>query len=236
MWRRGAIVALLLFGSIPIGSAIFRTAAVLAPDGGLARTLRRGYEAIDGEPALVRMVEQRFRDHTAVTLLHIVPGALFLALAPLQFSSRFRSRHLRFHRWSGRLLVAVLTVSAATGLYFGAVIPIAGFGELSSTAVFGALTLVAVARGFLAARRRDFVRHREWMIRAFAIAIGVSSIRVIATFMQIFVKTTPERTVAISFWLGWALTLAAAELWIRATSTSARTYSSAVPGTGSVSG
>jgi len=231
-----AIVALLLFGSISIGSAIFRAADVLAPDGVLARMQHRAYEALDSEPALLRMVEQRFRDHAAATFLHIVPGALFLALVPLQFSARFRNRHLRFHRWSGRLLLAVLTISAITGLFFGAVIPIAGFGELSSTAVFGALILVAIARGFLAARRRDFARHREWMIRAFAIALGVSSIRVIATLMQLFVKTTPERTVAVSFWMGWALTLAAAELWIRATSTSARTYSSAVPDTGSASG
>jgi uncharacterized membrane protein len=233
---RHRTAALLLFGSISIAAAVFRVFGVLDPAGPVANVERRVFAWMNSDENLLLIVEQRFADHAAATLLHVVPGALFLALAPLQFSSRFRSRHLRFHRWSGRLLLVAVAVSAVTGLFFGVVIPIAGFGEASSTGVFGALILFAIVRGYLAVRRGDLARHREWMIRAFAIAIGVSTIRLIAAVMQLIVKTTPERTVAISFWTGWAVTLLAAELWIRATSTSARTYSSTVPDTGSASG
>ena len=45
----------------------------------------------------------------------------------------------------GRVLVALVTISAMTGLFFGAVIPLTRFGERSSTAFFGALILIAVA-------------------------------------------------------------------------------------------
>lgn len=227
------VAALLAFAAISIASAVVRTAAVVAPDGSLARAQRRLFVAMASDPALVRVSEERFRGHAAATLLHVIPGAIFLALAPLQFSERFRSRHLRAHRRIGRMLLALAAVSAAGGLFFGAVIPLTGFGERSSTAFFGALFLVAVARGFVAARRRDIDRHRRWMTRAFAIALGVSTIRVIAAVLQLFVRTTPERTVTISFWLGWGVTLAAAELWLR--SRSGRTYRSADPDTYSAS-
>lgn len=53
------------------------------------------------------------------------------------------------------------------------------------------------------------------MIRAFAVAIGISTIRVIGGFVQMRAMTTPAQTVTISFWSGWTLTLVVAETWIR---------------------
>jgi len=50
-----------------------------------------------------------------LTLVHIVPGLLFMLLGPLQFSSTIRARHLRWHRWSGRVFVVcgvVIGISA----------------------------------------------------------------------------------------------------------------------------
>jgi len=46
-----------------------------------------------------------FARHVALTFIHILPGALFLALAPFQFVPNVRQKHLQFHRWMGRVLV-----------------------------------------------------------------------------------------------------------------------------------
>src|SRR4051812_31241725 len=43
-------------------------------------------------------VDARFAAHPAITLLHVVPGGVFLTLALLQFSSTVRNRYIRFHR------------------------------------------------------------------------------------------------------------------------------------------
>jgi hypothetical protein len=40
--------------------------------------------------------------------------------------------------------------------------------------------LVALSRGFAAARRREFQAHREWMLRAAAIGTGIATVRVVA--------------------------------------------------------
>ena len=46
-----------------------------------------------------------FARHVTLTLIHILPGALFLVLAPLQFVPGIRAKHLRLHRWMGRVLL-----------------------------------------------------------------------------------------------------------------------------------
>jgi uncharacterized membrane protein len=161
----------------------------------------------------------RFAAHPLWTLLHIAPGGVFLRLAPLQFSSSFRNRHLRFHRRSGRVLVVAGLLSGAGSLYFGLLMPF-GPGEAIVIALFGGLYLVAVGRGLFAIRKRDIGRHREWMVRAFAIALAISTIRVIGAFLDLTLTPAgwrPQEIFALSLWTGWAGMLLAAELWIRYT-------------------
>ncbi len=212
---------------------MFRAAATIRPRGAIAEAQRDALRSINGDENLLLEYEARFAGRPAMTLLHVMPGAFFLSLGLLQFSSRIRRRFIGFHRWSGRLLLAAAVISGMTGLYFGVVIPVAGFGEASVIALVGAFLMVAVVRGFLAIRRGDAARHREWMIRAFAACIAVSTVRVIGGIIQLFMPMPPVPTIVISFWSGWVITLGAGEVWIRLTSRSARTYSSAGRGIGS---
>src|ERR1700679_10912 len=52
----------------------------------------------------------------ALTFVHIIPGALFMILAPLQFVPGIRARHLWFHRFSGRILVVLGLIIGITAL------------------------------------------------------------------------------------------------------------------------
>ena len=171
-------------------------------------------------PEDLRRFDSRFADHPILTVLHILPGGIILVLAPLQFSSRIRSRHIRFHRWSGRFLVAAGLVAGVSALFFGLRVPFGGFGERSATAVFGGLFLFAVVRAFVAIRRHDVECHREWMIRAFAIAAGTATVRLVGPVWDIALTPAGYRAPAIfalSLWSGWGFTAAVAELWIRHT-------------------
>jgi uncharacterized membrane protein len=162
----------------------------------------------------------RFAANPIATLLHILPGGILLILAPLQFSLRIRNRHLRFHRWSGRILVLSGLVSALAGLYFGVLMPYGGLGEVTAIAFFGCLFVVSLVRGFLAIRRHQLASHREWMIRAFAIALGIGTVRLVSGALDIALTPEglqPTSLFALSLWTGWAVTLGAGELWIRYT-------------------
>jgi hypothetical protein len=55
-----------------------------------------------------------FLKNPTIVALHVVLGGVYLALAPFQFVKRIRSRHPDYHRWVGRLLVAVGLVAGVT--------------------------------------------------------------------------------------------------------------------------
>ena len=60
--------------------------------------------------------------------------------------------------------------------------------------------------------------HRQWMIRLFAVGIGIAVVRVVATPMIAILR--PERIqdiMGLTFWTGWVLSVGFAELWIQVT-------------------
>ena len=158
-----------------------------------------------------------FVAHPALTLFHVIPGGIFLTLAPFQFSSRIRTRHVRFHRWSGRVIVLAALPAGLSGLLLGALFPYGGPAAASAVFVAGALLLAALIQGFIAIRRRDVTRHREWMIRMFSIGIGIATIRVVALVLFAITHARVETLAGLSFWIGWVFSFGAAELWIRHT-------------------
>ena len=165
-------------------------------------------------------VDHRYANHPVVTLLHVLPGAVLLVLMPLQFSPRVRNRFITFHRWSGRFLLLTSMVVVPAGLFFGVGMPWGGAGEAVGVTLAGALFLVSVSLAFLAIRKGDVARHREWMVRAFAIAIGISTVRVVGLVFDVTLTAAgvrPPAVFVLSIWTGWLLTIGVAETWIRYT-------------------
>ena len=162
-----------------------------------------------------------FLDFPTIVALHVVLGAVYLALAPLQFVKRIRSRHLAYHRRAGRLLVAIGLVVGVTALFTGLVIPFSGWAERVIIGLFGTFFLFALLRGFVHVRAGRINPHREWMIRAFAIGLSIATQRLI--FVPAFfllADPTLEQVQAISaaaFGAAFVVHAGAAEAWIRLT-------------------
>ncbi len=177
---------------------------------------------IDSPPhseAMLAEVDNKYGNHRFTTLLHIVPGGIFLPLAPIQFIPAIRNRYLRAHHWLGRALMIAVLVSGAAGMFFGVFHPIGGMREAVGIVIFGAFLFVCVIRAYIAIRRGQVERHREWMIRAFAVALAISTVRVVATGLDFTGAwgDDPRQQFAVSIWSGWLITMAVAELWIRYT-------------------
>jgi uncharacterized membrane protein len=176
-------------------------------------------------PASARGLNERPR----ATLLHVLPGAIFFILVPLQFSRRIRARHPAFHRWNGRAILVTAGASALAGMYLGIASAYGGPLESAATTIFGGWFLLAAARAWRAIRRRDVARHREWMIRMFAIGIGISVIRMagLANLLVTGPESINQLNFALDLWVGWLLSAAVAELWIIRTRTRATAESEA---------
>src|SRR4051812_35249287 len=88
-----SLVTGLVWGTVMLLAVIGVAAAV-----GRMLSLGRGAGPPPSDPTDVGYVKSPL-----LTMFHVVPGVLFLALGPLQFVRRIRARHPRFHRRSGRV-------------------------------------------------------------------------------------------------------------------------------------
>jgi len=128
--------------------------------------------------------DARFVRHPWLTYLHIGPGVLYMVGATLQLTYWFRRHHYSVHRRLGRILLGAGLLTGASAVVIGLLFPIGGPVEMSATVVFGVWFLVCLVLAFRAIRAADIVRHLRWMMRAFAIGVGVGTIRIwIALFV-----------------------------------------------------
>jgi uncharacterized membrane protein YozB (DUF420 family) len=154
---------------------------------------------------------------TLPLVLHIVSASLYSVLGAFQFSSGFRRRRPGWHRVAGRLLVVLGLVVALSALWLTIFTPLfEGSGRLYQVfrLVFGSAMVLSIVLGFRAIRHRDVVRHRAWMIRAYAIALAAGA--------QVFTLGIGEAIVgkgdtsnALFAGAGWVINLAVAEWIIR---------------------
>jgi uncharacterized membrane protein len=155
-----------------------------------------------------------FARHVALTFVHILPGALFLGLAPFQFARGFRQKHLHLHRWSGRVLVISGLIIGVSALIMSFTMNIGGSNETAATTLFAIVFLICLGKAYRYIRHRDVARHREWMIRAYGVGLGVATTRPIVGMFFAFHRMTPHEFFGIAFWLGFTITFIAAEFWI----------------------
>ncbi|HET9302946.1 MAG TPA: DUF2306 domain-containing protein [Propionibacteriaceae bacterium] len=159
--------------------------------------------------------EARYVAHPWLAYLHMTPGVLYLLGAPLQLSERFRTKHYTAHRRLGRVLVTAALVSVSLALIFGLRFPWGGTPEAIATAVFGCWFLACLLLAVRAIRRGEVSIHRRWMIRAFAVGVGVGTIRIWIGLLLGTGLLDFHDTFAVAFWIGLSLNVLAAEWWIR---------------------
>lgn len=161
-----------------------------------------------------------FARHRLLTMVHIMPGLVFMLLGPLQFARRLRSRKPRLHRWTGRVFLVSGFLIGVTALVMSPQMAIGGTNETAATMLFAGIFLLSLIKAYLSIRRGNVALHREWMIRAFAIGSAVATIRpIVGAFFatRSITHLTPHDFFGTAFWLGFTLQLIAAEVWINYT-------------------
>jgi uncharacterized membrane protein len=114
------------------------------------------------------------------------------------------------------VLLSAGFVSGIFALAFGLPLAFGGVWEAIATVVFGSWFMACLVTAFVSIRRGYAVRHRRWMIRAFAVCVGIGTVRI---WIGVFALAGLEFTDAFAagFWVGFALHVAAGELWVRTT-------------------
>lgn len=200
-WR--LLVGLLLLCTIPVGAGVVRV-----------RELLLG--------AAITPDNARFFAAPAPVILHVVTASAFALLGGLQLLPGFRLRFPAWHRRVGWLLVVCGIGAALGGLWMQVSYPLRPNPLLAALRwLFGSAWIVCVAQGILAARRRAFVAHGAWMVRAYAIAMGAGTQALLLVPWVVLIGMPPAGAEALLMGLGWLGNLALAE-WLLQRGTWAR--------------
>src|SRR5437867_130817 len=103
--------------------------------------------------------------------------------------------------------------------------PFAGRGEALVIALVAGWFIASLARAVVAIRQKQVARHREWMIRAASVALGISIVRLVAAGLDLVLLPAAiptQRIFVLSISVGWAISIGASEWWIRRTRPRAR--------------
>jgi len=144
-------------------------------------------------------------------LSHFLGGAVVIIAGALQFNAGLRARHLRWHRWLGRLYVTGVVIGGIAGFYLafytaGGLVARFGFALLAVCWV--GTTLVA----YLQIRRGNVAVHRAWMIRSYALTLAALTLRIdIPLFLMSGVSF--EEAYPVIAWLCWVPNILVAE-WL----------------------
>lgn len=104
-------------------------------------------------------------------------SSIALLIGPWQFLGTLRSRWLTVHRWIGRVYSAAVAAGWITSL------PIATHAKTGAAASAGFVTLgllwiSSTMCGYTTGRLRQLQRHREWMIRSYALTAAAITLRI----------------------------------------------------------
>nr|WP_230416549.1 DUF2306 domain-containing protein [Micromonospora tarapacensis] len=160
----------------------------------------------------------RIASAPAPVVLHIVSVTVFSVLGAFQFAPGLRRRRRGWHRAAGRLLVPCGLLTALSGLWLTLFMPRAALDGDALAAVRVVVSVVmatSIVLGFVAVRRRDFARHRAWMIRGYAIGMGAGTqfFTQVAWMAAVGPLTMSSKTGTMA--AAWLINVAVAEWIIR---------------------
>ena len=193
---------------VPAGLVALAVIPVLGGTGRLVEML--------GGPEVLP-TDARFAASPVPLVVHVVAAIVYAVLGAFQFSAGIRRRRPCWHRRAGRLLVALGLAVALSGLWMTLLYPRKeGTGDLLY--VFRLLASsgmgVSIILGLAAIRRRDIARHRAWMTRAYALAMGAGTQAFTVGFGEAAFGSGVVRT-DLMMGAAWVINLAVAEWFIR---------------------
>lgn len=151
-------------------------------------------------------------------VLHILSSLVFSIGGVVQFAFASAALPVYWHRRMGCLLLASGLGAAFSGLWMTLFYPPAT-ANFDGPALYlmrlfvGIAMVLAIVRGLVLARRREFMAHRAWMIRAYALGLGAGTQVLTHLPWVLFPELRGELLRACCMGAGWGINMLVAE-WL----------------------
>lgn len=149
-----------------------------------------------------------------VFYIHVYASMFCLLAGFTQFNRRILQRKKTLHRRAGYLyIITVLFLSAPTGFIMG-LHANGGWIAIIFFAMLAWLWFWFTFRAVTAVRQKNFLAHREYMIRSYALALSAITLRLWKVVLVYFFQPAPMDLYVIIAGLGWIPNLLIAEFII----------------------
>ncbi|HMI02686.1 MAG TPA: DUF2306 domain-containing protein [Pedobacter sp.] len=155
---------------------------------------------------LTRAAMGKYFDYRYVLILHITAGGGALILGPPQFWAVFRKNRPKIHRIIGYLYCLAVLTSGTTAvvLAFTTAYKV-NWAYAFSLQVWVSVWLISTFAALIAAVKRKFKSHSEWMVRSYlsTLAFVISGLAIKLPFVVAlgsFADISPSL-----FWAAWAI-------------------------------
>lgn len=147
--------------------------------------------------------------------IHVFTSMFALAAGFTQFAPSLLRRRPSLHRWMGRLyVVTILGVTGPASLLMA----FYANGGVTSRVAFVLLAVLWLATTAMAWRkvlRRQWLAHRDWMIRSYALTLSAITLRIWKYLLVLCFEPRPMDVYRVVAWLGFVPNLLVAEWIIR---------------------
>lgn len=142
---------------------------------------------------------------------HMLAGLLAIALGPLQFWPRIRNSYPKVHRITGRVYLSAIVIGSLAGM------GLALTSRIHPAYAAGLFTLACAwlatsGLAFVAIKKRNFVQHKEWMIRSYVVTFAFVIFRLVGDALEYFGVGDRAVNYTALAWGAWAVPLLIAEM------------------------
>ena len=145
---------------------------------------------------------------------HVFTSIFVLPAGFTQFNKWFFKGS--YHRVLGMIyIIPVLCISAPTGLLMG-LHANGGLGAKASFVLLSTMWFITTLLAFINAKKKQFIRHGEYMLFSYSLALSAITFRLYALLFDVFdIHVRPQEVYVTIAWLSWVPNLIIAELLIK---------------------
>jgi uncharacterized membrane protein len=150
--------------------------------------------------------------YRAAFYMHILSAPLVLFNGLILLSEYVRRRHRGWHRWLGRVQVAVLLLFVLPSSVVMSQRAFGGWPAGLSFLLLSVATASCAIVGVVHACRRSYEQHRRWMLRSYVLICSAVALRLISGTAGLVGVSSPEYAYIFAAWSSWLFPLAACEI------------------------
>lgn len=144
---------------------------------------------------------------------HIALGVIALLIGAFQLTNRSR-RHPALHKSLGRVYGATILINVLVVPYMA----LFATGGMNSTIAFLVLDVIwfgTTVMGIWSIFKKNISRHREWMLRSYAITFVFVTFRIVLIMVQLILDAPKSITFPIAVYAAMAVNLIFTEMYLR---------------------